>query len=127
MVILHLDEYNLMEDYSYWQPSGMKASVSCHFDLTGKTFGKEQFLGDAYDYVSEPNFSGGSVRFAAVQLGGAEAAVRATVRHLKATGRTETHEQRTRLGKLSTLMETGRLWLKGAGKTMDDKHKNPAA
>lgn len=125
MVILHLDEYRMTEDYSYWKPLGMISSVSCRFDFTHKAFREKQFLGNSYDYVREPDFSGGSVRFAAVQLGGAEAAVRATVRHLDTMGRTEAQEQRQRLGKLSILMETGRLWLKGAGKAMDDKHKNP--
>jgi len=125
MVILHMNEYNLIEDYSYWQPLGMKASVSCRFDLTACKFSKKQFLGDSYAYVREPDFSGGSVRFAAVQLGGAEAIVRATVRHLKAMNRTDAPEQRTRLGRLSILMETGRLWLKGAGKAMDERHDDP--
>ncbi len=127
LVILHLDAYSLTEDYRYWQPLGMKASVSCRFDFSGNTFNEKQFLGDPYDYVREPDFSGGSVRFAAVQLGGAKAAVRATVRHLETMGRLEAHDQRLRLGRLSILMEGGSLWLQGAGKVMDEKQENPAA
>lgn len=125
MVILHLDDYDLVEDYSYWQPSGMKASVSCRFEFSGCRFAKNQFLGNTFDYVQEPDFSGGSVRFSAVQLGGAEAAIRTSLHHLEAIGRTDAHEQRIRMGKLSILMETGKLWLQGAGEAMDDKDDNP--
>ena len=126
MVILHLDEYDLHEDFSYWRPLGMKASVSCRFDFSGLRFPKEQLLGGTYDYVSEPDFTGGAVRFAAVQLGGAEAAIRATLRHLKKMGRSQAPEQVRRLGQLSVLRETGNLWLKGAAKAMDARDENPS-
>lgn len=125
MIILHLDEYQLIEDYSFWRPLGMKSSVSCRFDLTGKEFHQKQILGASYDYVSEPDFSGGSVRFAAVQLGGAKAAIRASVRHLETFRRTDAPEQIIRMGRLSILLETGILWLQGAGKAMDHKLEKP--
>lgn len=126
MVILHLDDYEIPEDYTYWRPLGMKSSVSCRFDLTGKTFPQKQILGNPSDYVQEPDFSGGSVRFAAVQLGGAEAAIRETIRHLERLGRIGAPEQIMRLARLSILRETGTLWLEGAGRAMDKKQENPS-
>lgn len=121
MVVLQLNDYELEEDYSYWRPMGMKSSVSCRFDFSGTFFGEGQILGGPYDYVREPDFTGGAIRFAAVQLGGAHAAVRATVRHLRSMKRTESPEQNARLGRLAILLETGDLWLKGAGRAMDNK------
>ena len=124
MVILHPAEYSLEEDYDYWQPLGMKASVSCRFDFTDIPFDRSQLLGGPWDYVQEPDFTGGAIRFAAVQLGGAEAAIRATVEHLQQWKRTEDPDQVRRMGQLSLLQETGRLWLEGAGRAMDEKHND---
>ncbi len=126
MLILHLDEYDLHEDFRYWRPLGMKASVSCRFDFTGLRFPEEQLLGGTSDYEGEPDFTGGAVRFAAVQLGGAEAAIRATLRHLKKMGRSQAPEQARRLGQLAILRESGNLWLKGAAKAMDAREENPS-
>jgi alkylation response protein AidB-like acyl-CoA dehydrogenase len=127
MVILHQQENCLEEDYRFWQPLGMKASVSCRFDFTGVGFDRTQMLGKAHDYVKEPDFTGGAVRFAAVQLGGAEAAIRATIGHLQKWKRAGAPDQVRRLGQLSILQETGRLWLRGAAQAMDDKKGNPSA
>jgi len=126
MIILHLDDYNLIEDYKFWQPFGMKASVSCRFNLEGQSFSENQLLGNSYDYVQEPDFSGGAARFAAVQLGGAHAAVKATIAHLKKLQRTEASEQITRVAKLTVLLETGDLWLKQAGAALDNRSNDSA-
>ncbi len=111
---------------TYWKPLGMKSSVSCRFDFTGKVFHENQLLGGAYDYVSEPDFTSGAVRFAAVQLGGAEAAIRATATHLKNLNRTGAPEQVARLGRLAVLRETGLVWLKRAGEAMDSRYVDPS-
>lgn len=126
MIVLSMDEYDLEEDMTYWRPMGMKASVSCRFDFIGIRFEKSQILGDAYDYVSEPDFTGGAARFAAVQLGGAEAAIRATVRHLNKMDRTGAPEQIARMAQLAMLLETGNLWLQDTGKAMDGRYTDPS-
>lgn len=125
MIVLDLDEYGLEEDFTHWRPMGMKSSVSCRFDLTGINFENKQLLGHAYDYVSEPDFTAGAVRFAAVQLGGAEAAIRAALHHLKKMDRTGSTEQIARMARLAILRETGRLWLKKVGAMMDGRYENP--
>lgn len=126
MVVLHMDEYELHEDMTYWNPMGMKSSISCRFDFTGIKFQDEQVLGGAYDYVNEPDFTSGAVRFAAVQLGGAEAAIRVTVQHLNAMKRTGASEQIARLGRLAILRETGQVWLTKIGEAMDERYANPS-
>jgi len=103
----------------------MKASVSCRFDFSGISISENQMLGDLDDYERQPDFSGGAIRFAAVQLGGAEAAINATVRHLKKLGRTSHLDQIRRLGQLAILRERGQLWLKGAARAMDRKREEP--
>ncbi len=125
MVVLSMDEYDLRGDMTYWNPMGMKSSVSCRFDFPGIKFGQDQLLGDAYDYVSEPDFTGGAARFAAVQLGGAEAAIRTTVQHLDKMDRTGAPEQIARLAKLAILRETGNLWLQYCGRAMDSRYTDP--
>ncbi len=126
MVVLSMDEFDLKEDMTYWRPMGMKASVSCRFDFTGIKFQKNQILGDAYDYVSEPDFTGGAARFAAVQLGGAEAAIRATVQHLDNMDRMGAPKQIARLAKLAMLRKTGNLWLQDTGRKMDARYTDPS-
>ena len=126
MIILDMDELKLDEDYTYWRPMGMKSSVSCRFDFSGIAFEQNQMLGDAYDYVNEPDFTSGAARFAAVQLGGAEAAIRATIDHLEKTKRTKAPEQLARLAKLAMLQETGRLWLKHTGDELDNRYDVPS-
>ncbi len=125
MIILDFKSCNLDEDYTYWQPIGMKASVSCRFDFSGMCIKSSQLLGKAYDYVSEPDFSGGASRFAAVQLGGAHAAIEATLEHLNYLKRSSAPEQIARIARLTILDETGSLWLNRAGEAMDNRHKNP--
>ncbi len=127
MIILHLDELDTTEDFTYWRPMGMKSSVSCRFDFTDISFPRRQILGKPYDYFGQPDFTGGAIRFAAVQLGGAEAAINITIKHLRKLKRTDAPEQLRRLGQLSILRETGRLWLRKAGKTLDRRHQNPVS
>lgn len=126
MIIFHMDENELEEDYSYWKPLGMKASVSCRFNFSGVFVENDQLLGQANQYEMQPEFSGGAMRFASVQLGGAEAAIHATLQHLKKLERTENQDQKRRMGQLAVLMERGRLWIEGAGKAVDNKVANPS-
>lgn len=126
MVVLQMEDYSLEEDMRYWKPMGMKSSVSCRFDFTGIRFQNNQILGGAYDYVKEPDFTSGAARFAAVQLGGASAAIRATVGHLKKMKRADASEQKTRLAKLAILRTTGNVWLKKMANVLDERFEKPS-
>lgn len=125
LVILHLDELDLEEDYSYWNPMGMKGSVSCRFDFTGVSVHESQVLGEAGDYEREPDFSGGAIRFAAVQLGGAQAAIRAAMTHLQHLGRADHPDQLRRVSQLAILQERGMAWLQRVAAVADNKQKHP--
>ena len=51
----------------------MRASASFKIDFSGVEVSGDDLIGAPGDYHREPYFSGGAIRFAAVQLGGAEA------------------------------------------------------
>ncbi|GAB2956302.1 acyl-CoA dehydrogenase family protein [Hymenobacter coalescens] len=113
LLVLPADAQPPALDPSFWQPLGMRATASFRVDLTGLEIGPEDLLGQPGDYYRQPWFSGGAVRFAAVQLGGAEAVLDATRSFLRGQGRTDDPYQRQRLGEMTLLLESGQLWLTG--------------
>lgn len=101
-------------DRSFWRPLGMRATASFRADLTGLEIGPEDLIGSPDAYYQQPAFSGGAIRFAAVQLGGAEAVFEETRSFLRSLGRTDDPYQRQRLGEMAIALESGRQWLHGA-------------
>jgi alkylation response protein AidB-like acyl-CoA dehydrogenase len=101
-------------DRSFWRPLGMRATASFRADLTGLEIGPEDLIGSANAYYQQPTFSGGAIRFAAVQLGGAEAIFEETQAFLQGMGRIDDPYQRQRLGEMAIALESGRQWLRGA-------------
>jgi len=102
-------------DRSWWKPLGMKASGSHIVDFSGCRPGEENFLGAPGDYVRQPWFSAGAMRFAAVHLGGAHAVADCARAHLARTGRADNPWQAHRLGEMAQLLEGGYGWLSRAG------------
>lgn len=107
------------QDARFWQPLGMRASASFRMDFTGVELPEEALLGAPDAYYRQPHFGGGAIRFAAVQLGGAEAVYDATRQFLSAQGRTDDPFQRARLAELAYLIESGNHWLDAAGDKTD--------
>ena len=114
MLILRADEQLPQLDKSFWQPLGMRASASFRVDFTGLEVGAADLLGAPGAYYRQPWFSGGAIRFAAVQLGGAEAVFDETRHFLQKTKRTDDPYQRQRLGEMAILIESGQHWLRAA-------------
>ena len=114
MLILPADTHVPKYDASFWRPLGMRASASFRVDLEGLEIGPEDLLGQPGDYYRQPWFSGGAIRFAAVQLGGAEAVFDETRRFLRELHRTDDPYQRQRLGQMSILVASGQHWLRAA-------------
>ncbi|CAM3804924.1 acyl-CoA dehydrogenase family protein [Mucilaginibacter galii] len=107
-------------DRNTWQTLGMKASGSFTTDFSGYQVTENELLGEPGDYFGQPHFNGGAIRFAAVQLGGAEAIVKYTLNYLRSMDRTEDPMQKTRLASMITDITTGDLWIKQAGKNFDE-------
>lgn len=107
-------------DSSFWKPLGMKASASFKMDFTGIEIEENDLLGLPNAYYQQPYFGGGALRFAAVQLGGAEAVLEETHRFLQNMKRTDDAFQRARIAEISYLTETGNLWINQAGMKLDE-------
>jgi alkylation response protein AidB-like acyl-CoA dehydrogenase len=120
MIVLPTDQRRPRYDDSFWKPLGMRATASFRADFTGLEVEPGDLLGEPGAYYRAPWFGGGAIRFAAVQLGGAEAIFDETRRFLAAMGRVDDPYQRVRLGEMALLIEGGNLWLEGAARQSSD-------
>ncbi|WP_139924625.1 acyl-CoA dehydrogenase family protein [Hymenobacter sp. DG01] len=114
MLVLPADALPPEYNKTFWRPLGMRASASFRVDFTGLEIEAQDLLGSPGNYYQQPWFSGGAIRFAAVQLGGAEAIFDETRRFLRELGRTDDPYQRQRLGEMSLLIASGQHWLRAA-------------
>lgn len=119
MCIVPMDEVETIVDPDWWQPSGMRATVSYKVDFTGVELEQQSLIGKPGDYFRQPWLSGGVIRFAAVQLGGAEALFNATRSYLQKLDRCEHTHQQEHLGKMAIAIESGKLWLQGAAQMVE--------
>lgn len=113
MIVAPLE--GLAIDRTWWRPMGMRASGSHVVDFTGLKIDPEWILGGPGDYVRQPWFSAGAMRFAAVQVGGAHAILDLALDHLRRTGRGADPYQSHRLARMGMAVESGYGWLKTAG------------
>ncbi|MBM0743430.1 acyl-CoA dehydrogenase family protein [Phormidium sp. CLA17] len=114
MCIVPMEEVATVSDPSWWQPSGMRATASFKVDFSGVELEATSLIGKPGDYFRQPWLSAGVIRFAAVQLGGAEALLDATREYLQSLNRTSDPYQQHRLGRMAIAIESGNLWLQGA-------------
>ena len=119
LAVVPLDRHDPVVDRTFWTTLGMRNSVSDKIDFTGIHLETDQLLGVPEDYNRQPLLTAGSVRFAAVQLGGAEAILYETCRYLRSVGRTDDPQQRRRVGRMTVAVESARLWLPRAGEIID--------
>ena len=125
MAIVPLDETATKSDASWWNPMGMRATRSFKMDFTDAEIKAENLIGAPGNYYEQPWFSGGAIRFAAVQFGAAEAIFDETRKYLQMLGRIDDPYQKMRLGEMAILIETGNLWLKSAAENLDEYMRNP--
>ncbi len=119
MTLVPIDRVETLADPSWWRPIGMRGSASFKVDFTGVEIGRDDLLGVPGDYQRQPWLSGGAIRFAAVQLGGAESLFDVARAELRSLGRDGDPHQRARIGQLAIAIESGRLWLRGAAPYLD--------
>lgn len=100
-------------DPSAWQPLGMAASASYRVDFSGVELPASAAIGAPDDYERQPWLTAGAARFAAVQLGGAEALFEAHRRELVDLGRTGHPMQQARAGEMAIALAAGSRWLEG--------------
>lgn len=120
MVVIPIEQVDpVVQHEEFWQPLGMRASASFKLDFTGVSVSNDDLLGSPGDYFRQSYFSGGAIRFAAVQLGGAEALYEATRRFLAGMNRTNDLLQQTRLAEMAYLIESGNQWIRSVGDKTD--------
>ncbi|WP_442591817.1 acyl-CoA dehydrogenase family protein [Pedobacter sp. AW31-3R] len=107
-----VDSQNI--DRDSWKTLGMKASGSYKVDFSGYEITEDEFLADPGMYLRQPYFNGGAIRFAAVQLGGAEAIAAHTLAYLQELNRSADQIQQMRISNIMTLLISGRIWLNQA-------------
>lgn len=125
MCVVKMEQVKTKIDSSWWKPLGMKSSRSFRVDFTGVEICENDLIGKVGDYYNQPYFSGGAIRFVAVQLGGAEALFDLTREYLQKLGRTDDPYQKLRVGEMAIRIENGNLWLKGAAEKLDEYEQNP--
>jgi len=116
--MVQVEEFRI--DRTSWQPMGMKASVSYTIDFSGIVVDTSALLGQPGDYLKTPYFLGGSIRFASVQLGMAEAIYTKTLGFLRSLNRLDDPFQKMRIGKMAMAIHSGQLWIEKGGKNFDD-------
>jgi alkylation response protein AidB-like acyl-CoA dehydrogenase len=114
MCIVPMDEVKTVSDPTWWEPSGMRATASYKVDFSNVELEQSALIGKPGDYYRQPWLSAGVIRFAAVQLGGAEALFDLTREYLQKLEYTNDPYQKERLGRMAIAIESGNLWLRGA-------------
>lgn len=120
MCIVPMEQVKTQHDPEWWQPPGMKATASYKVDFSNVELDASSIIAGPEDYNRQPWLSAGAIRFAAVQLGGAEALFDATRQYLRDLNRTNDPYQEARIGKMAITIESGNLWLKGAADLIAD-------
>ncbi len=114
--IVRADEAPVRHEPEQWQAEGMRATGSGIARFDGVALEARDVLGPPDGYYAEPHFSGGAIRFLAVQTGGAQALAHAVADHIRALGRADHPGQQARFGEIVTAVETARLWLLGVAR-----------
>lgn len=121
MAVVPIDEKPVTFDASWWKPMGMRASASFQTDFSGVQLRNDDLLGNGGDYYQQPAFSGGAIRFCAVQLGGAASLLEATRDFLVQVGREEDPFQRARVGQMAAKVQSGWQWLQSAAQMWESR------
>ncbi len=127
MVVVPMERVTVRVDPDAWMPLGMGASASYRVEFLGAEVSAEDVLGGPGDYLREPGFSGGAIRFVAVQVGGIKAVAAAAIDALRALGRGEDPAQLARIGEIAVAVEAADLWLRGAAAWVDSSGATPEA
>lgn len=100
LILLPISKTDMQLDRDSWNVTGMRRSQSYKASWDSCEIDPEWLIGAPGDYETQPWFSGGAIRYVAVQAGGIAALFDQTCDHLNATGRDSDPIQAARLGTL---------------------------
>lgn len=115
------------QDPSAWNATGMRATVSGRFDFTGLEIDPAALIGQPGDYEREPHYEGGTWRYCAAQLGGAEALVELWRSDLAARGRLDDSMQLARYARAVSLCRAMAHLVRETGMTVETSATGGAA
>jgi alkylation response protein AidB-like acyl-CoA dehydrogenase len=114
LLVVAMDAAAARVDHNWWQPFGMGPSVSGRVVFDGLHVRGEDLIGAPGDYLREPHFRGGAVRFAAVHQGGAEALFDAVRDYLRP--QRDDPLVQARCAELAIAVRSGALWIEQAAR-----------
>ena len=112
-------------DRSWWRPTGMRASGSHIISTDELQVTDGMILGAPDDYIAEPFFSGGAIRFVAVHTGGIHAVFDCAVEHLTRTKRADNPYQSQRIARMGIALQTAYDWLARGAEAWAHALENP--
>src|SRR5690606_24978709 len=119
-LICDLSDPSVSFDSSWWDPIGMRATVS-YLSRFNDTFIPEQnLLGRPGQYLQEDWQARFVPHYAASFLGAAAAAADYALEHVEATGRHDDPYVQQRIGKIAMALDSAQLWLHHVARAWDD-------
>lgn len=115
------------QDNSGWRTSGMRATRSGTYDFDGLELPRYALLGEPDVFTREPHFEGGTWRYCAAHLGGAEAVYGAMSEMLAESGRAAEPRQAARIAHAAIAVETARLWVESTARRVEAADAPPEA
>jgi alkylation response protein AidB-like acyl-CoA dehydrogenase len=110
-----------------WRVRGMQGTLSGLFDFSGIVVRRDSLIGAPDDYQTEPRFSAGAWRFAAVQLGAVEALARHLRDHLVATPKGADPIQRARFAVCIAGARSAGEWVRRAARLAEAQSDDAVA
>ncbi|MBB2155779.1 acyl-CoA/acyl-ACP dehydrogenase [Gluconacetobacter diazotrophicus] len=105
--------------------TGMRGAETGRCDLDGLTLSTASLIGQAGDYLRQPEFSAGAWRGMAVALGGMDRLVDLLRQQLVARSRDGDPHQRTRIGEALIARETAFFWTRRAALAAGEPDMDP--
>lgn len=105
--------------------SGMRGASTGRCDFAGIVLDRTALIGEAGDYLRQPEFSAGAWRGIAVALGGIDHLVALLCEQLSSRGRDENAHQRARIGEALIARETASLWARKAALVAEGEQFEP--
>lgn len=126
MLACDLADPSVEIDRSWWDPIGMRATVSHLVRFTRTFIPESQLIGEPGCYLREGWQTAFIPHYAASFLGAAEAAYDQALLYLTAQGKGEDPYVQQRVARMSIHVETAHLWLRHVARLWDDGRRQEA-
>jgi alkylation response protein AidB-like acyl-CoA dehydrogenase len=126
MLACELSDPSISIDSSWWDPIGMRATVSHLVRFDNTYIPDSQRIGDAGDYLRQGWQTAFIPHYAASFLGAAEAAYHYALEYVGSQNKSNDPYVQRRVGEMAVAVETGQLWLKHVADMWDSGRRMEA-